>query len=332
MDNDIKVSICCITYNQEKYIRDAIESFLKQKTNFKYEILIRDDASTDNTAKIIREYEEKYPDIIHGIYEEINSFKTKGMIRSILNVYSKAIGKYIAICEGDDYWIDENKLQIQYDYMEEHKNCTLCFHDAIILNMEDNKFYKYNYVNNLFKKKDGIYNVGELDIYGFIPAASYMFPKKCVEKVPDWYYECIVGDRPLKLIVTSYGYAYCIDKVMSVYRVKTGISMMDQLNNINLESKEKSIEYYDKIKWIIEKFDEFTDYKYKDYLEISKLEIEVTKLNIQERYKEIIKNKAFRKFLPKKAIISYYLKEYCPKFYIFLKSVKNKFWKTKTGV
>ena len=102
-DEDILVSISCITYNHEKYIRDALEGFLMQKTDFKYEILIHDDASTDNTAKIIREYEEKYPDLIKPIYQKENQWsKGNYRISSTFNI-PRAKGKYIAFCEGDDF-------------------------------------------------------------------------------------------------------------------------------------------------------------------------------------------------------------------------------------
>ena len=119
-EKNIMVSICCITYNQEKYIKDAIEGFLMQKTNFLFEIIIHDDASTDKTADIIREYQQKYPDKIRTILQKENQYK-KG-VRNSYTVFKEAKGKYIAFCEGDDYWIDENKLQKQVNYMEEHED------------------------------------------------------------------------------------------------------------------------------------------------------------------------------------------------------------------
>ena len=119
---DIKVSICCITFNQEEYISDALDSFLMQKTNFKYEIIIHDDASTDNTVKILKEYKQKYPDIIKLILQENNQYSLGEKVS--VNAYNITTGKYIAICEGDDYLTDENKLQIQVDYLEGNKDCT----------------------------------------------------------------------------------------------------------------------------------------------------------------------------------------------------------------
>ncbi len=110
---ELIVSISCKTYNHEDYIADAIDGFLQQKTNFKYEILIHDDASTDRTADIIRAYEKKYPDLIKPIYQTVNQYSIEGVSVTQLNL-SRAKGKYIAECEGDDYWIDPYKLQKQY--------------------------------------------------------------------------------------------------------------------------------------------------------------------------------------------------------------------------
>jgi len=111
------VSVCCITYNHELYIRQAINGFLMQKTSFPIEIIIHDDASTDNTARIIKEFEDKYPDIIVPIYQKINQYSLG--IKPLQNIVWPIVrGKYIALCEGDDYWIDPLKLQKQVDFLE----------------------------------------------------------------------------------------------------------------------------------------------------------------------------------------------------------------------
>ncbi|MEZ5336072.1 MAG: glycosyltransferase [Methanolobus sp.] len=130
--DEVMVSICCITYNHANFVADALDGFLMQETDFKYEILIHDDASTDGTADVIRSYEEKYPDLVKPIYQTENQYsKGKKIIATFM--YPKAKGKYIAFCEGDDYWTDPKKLQIQFDYMEKHPEVVCCYHVDYLL-------------------------------------------------------------------------------------------------------------------------------------------------------------------------------------------------------
>lgn len=123
----IIVSIRCTAYNHEKYIRDCLEGFIMQKTNFRFEAIVHDDASTDRTADIIREYATKYPDIIKPIYETENQYsKHDGSLSRIMT--EACIGKYIAFCEGDDYWTDPLKLQKQVDFLETHPDIVYSCH------------------------------------------------------------------------------------------------------------------------------------------------------------------------------------------------------------
>ena len=120
--DEILVSIRCAVYNHEPYIRQCLDGFVMQKTNFRFEAIVHDDASTDNSASIIREYAGKYPDIIRPIYETENQFSKKD--GSLMRIITEAChGKYYASCEGDDYWTDPLKLQKQVDYMESHPEC-----------------------------------------------------------------------------------------------------------------------------------------------------------------------------------------------------------------
>lgn len=129
MSEEILVSVICTAYNHEKYIRSALDGFVMQKTSFPFEVLINDDASTDGTAAIIREYAEKYPDIIVPVYQTENQYsKNVSIISNIL--LPMARGKYIAFCEGDDYWTDENKLQMQIDFLESHSDYIACVHNT----------------------------------------------------------------------------------------------------------------------------------------------------------------------------------------------------------
>lgn len=143
---DPLVSIICITYNHEPYIRQCLDGFMMQKTNFPFEVLIHDDASTDKTADIIREYKARYPDVIKPIYQTENQY-SKGVKIGLTYLYPNAKGKYIAECEGDDYWTDPLKLQKQVDFLEDNPSYSLCVHHYQIL--ENNKLMA------IFPKFDG---------------------------------------------------------------------------------------------------------------------------------------------------------------------------------
>ena len=145
-ENDIIVTIQCLAYNHEAYIRQCLDGFVKQKTNFRFEAIIHDDASNDKTPEIIKEYAKKYPDIIKPILETDNQYSKKdGSLEKIIR--SHTYGKYVAMCEGDDYWIDEYKLQKQVDFLEKNKSYVLS-HTAFI--------YQIEYENNRLENTDNI--------------------------------------------------------------------------------------------------------------------------------------------------------------------------------
>lgn len=129
--DDIVLSICCITYNHAAYIQKCIEGFLMQKTSFPIEILIHDDASTDGTAEIVKEFAEKYPDLIFPVFQEENKY-SQGINVAADYLLPRVRGKYIAVCEGDDYWIDPTKLQRQVDFLESHPSFSFCCHQTYI--------------------------------------------------------------------------------------------------------------------------------------------------------------------------------------------------------
>ncbi len=129
--NSVKATILCITYNHEKFIRDALDGFVMQKTNFPFEVIVHDDASTDKTPEIIQEYQLKYPDIIKPVLQTENQF-SQGRDPIIDFMAEKVQGEYVALNEGDDYWTDENKLQKQVDFLDAHPDFAVCFHPVKI--------------------------------------------------------------------------------------------------------------------------------------------------------------------------------------------------------
>lgn len=215
--NNVMVSIVCNTYNHEKYIADALDGFISQKTNFPIEILVMDDASTDGTADIIREYEKKYPEIIKPIYHTVNQWsRGLGPVRQNRD---RAIGKYVAMCEGDDYWIDEYKLQKQVDYMEAHPDCSFCFTNGYLCygNNEPTEKKLIPWAKTaIVKKKSYIYDAGEVELLGSIPTCSFMWRNGLsMLPVSDNAFQ---GDALLKISMTSHGYAYFIDEPLVIYR------------------------------------------------------------------------------------------------------------------
>lgn len=136
--NDPLVSVCVISYNQEQFIKQAIDGILAQKTDFLFELVISDDASTDGSQKIIKEYELQYPDIIRNISKE----KNLGSQSNFYSTMQAAKGKYIALCEGDDYWTDNSKLQKQIDFLEKNPEYGLCYARAKLFHNTKQKFYR----------------------------------------------------------------------------------------------------------------------------------------------------------------------------------------------
>ena len=217
--NDILVSICCLTYNHGQYIRQCLDGFMMQKTTFPFEVLIHDDASTDRTADIIHEYEAKYPDIIKPIYQKENQY-SKGVRISPTFQYPRAKGKYIALCEGDDYWIDPYKLQKQVDFLEDHSEYSMCFHNAMV-HWENGQF-----LDAPFAKLENRDYAGE-EIYEnwIVPTASVVFRKSSLTSKYEERRKnpaVIFGDIILFLSLAEEGKVHAFKEMMSVYRRQEG--------------------------------------------------------------------------------------------------------------
>ena len=257
---NILVSINCITFNHENYIREAIESFLIQETNFDFEILIGDDCSKDNTQNIINEYIEKYPDKV----KLITSKENVGARKNARRVFEASRGKYIAVCEGDDFWTDPKKLQKQFDYMEKNKECNLVFSNVKHLN---DKTKKVN-INNV--TKGGKYYLEEVILNGggFIPTATIFYRKNIMENPPAFYEKASVGDYPLQIICSLDGYVYCMEEVTAMYRVDVKNSWTSkQLKRIN---KEIYINNWNNTLSLLDMVNEYTQYRYNDIIMKSK--------------------------------------------------------------
>lgn len=216
----IMVSIACATYNHEPYIRQCLEGFVMQKTNFKFEAVVHDDASTDKTPDIIREYEAKYPDIIKPIYQKTNGF---GSERNKNMKFKAWRGKYLAMCEGDDYWTDPYKLQKQVDFLEKNEEYLGAIHYARFYNLKENKFSSWIYGEN-YKR----YYIIWLDILregNNIPSCSVIFRKEYYSlPLPKWYSKTPYGDMAMYFHLLSNNRKFYIFKeVMAQYNYGEGL-------------------------------------------------------------------------------------------------------------
>ena len=203
------VSVCCLTYNHAPYIRQCLDGFMIQKADFLIEVLIHDDASTDGTADIIREYEAKYPDSIKPIYQVENQYSKK--IRSISGRFNfpRAQGKYIALCEGDDYWTDPYKLQRQVDFLETHEEVALSAENGWVKNSVINKEHLFNE-----EKNERLYSAYEMLQTRRFPTASVVFPAKYLEDILKLKF---TADTILWVLLSTKGRVHYNPVVSSVY-------------------------------------------------------------------------------------------------------------------
>lgn len=211
------VSICCTTYNHARFIRQCMDGFLQQKTSFPIEVLIHDDASTDGTQDIIREYEKKYPNIVKPIYQIENQY-SKGVKVSLVYNYSRARGKYIALCEGDDYWTDPYKLQKQVDFLESHPDYVMCSHRY--------NSYKES-INKLFYDNSPDYQGEVYDLNYLIHGGWCFQPLSVVYRFDALdrhnYNKCKYSmDAVLFYEILKNGKGFCLPNIMAVYRVHHG--------------------------------------------------------------------------------------------------------------
>lgn len=211
------VSISCITYNHEPYIAQTLDGFLMQKTSFPFEILIHDDASTDRTADIIREYEKKFPNLIKPIYQKENQYSKGFTSVSATWNFPRAKGKYIALCEGDDYWIDENKLQMQVDFLENNPEYGMCYTKANVY-IQKEKNFRNGTVGAAFDSFDDLVLKGNR-----VPTLTTVYRRDLFDRywqeVQPGTRGWLMGDYPMWLYFAHESKVKFFNHVTSVYRV-----------------------------------------------------------------------------------------------------------------
>lgn len=215
--NEILVSVCCMTYNHVSFIRQCLDGFMMQKCSFNFEVLIHDDASTDGTQNIIQEYVTRYPDIIKPIYQKENQY-SKGIDPNVKYNFSRAKGKYIAMCEGDDYWTDPYKLQKQVDFLGSHPDYVMCSH----------RFNQYVQDKNLLEEeKDLTFQGADYDLKNLIggkwltQTLTVMYRRDALDLQRYESYGMSL-DMILFYELLRNGKGYCFSDVMGVYRLHKG--------------------------------------------------------------------------------------------------------------
>jgi len=238
------VSICSITYNHENFIEEALDSFLMQETDFPFEIIIDDDFSEDNTAKIIRKYEKTFPKIIKANLRR----KNVGMIENHIDNTQRAQGKYIALCEGDDYWINPLKIQKQVDFLGNNENFSFCFHDYDVWDEMEQTYRRNASIHHFNFPINSVYSSTRILLGPFIASALTLMYKnildrpKCLNSLP-------FGDKSLEKLLAFYGDGYFMNDSMSCYRNhNAGISKNIKWKELMANQEEINLELYECLK------------------------------------------------------------------------------------
>jgi glycosyltransferase involved in cell wall biosynthesis len=229
----IVVSVVCATFNHELYIEDAIIGFLMQETDFAFEVIIHDDASTDKTADIVREYQRKYPKIIKPIYQTENQY-SKGGFKPGVYAASFAKGEYIALCEGDDYWCSKSKLHKQFLILAHNPLINLCVHAHNALSQDFSYTKKYLTVKNRSVVSVNKFIIGD---GGYVATSSLFIKKIVIDELPLWFFEdAPVGDYYIQILSSYPNGAVYIDELMSVYR-KDAVNNWSSIHLSNFKKK-----------------------------------------------------------------------------------------------
>lgn len=265
MADNILVSILCTTYNQEKYITRALDGMVSQKTKFRFEILVHDDASTDSTPEIIKSYAERYPELIVPILEKKNQF-SKGIKITKDILIPKARGKYIALCEGDDYWTDINKIQVQTEIMEEHPECSACVHRVQGVSEDESTMIKTfpdeNMETGVISAKDVMHRM-LFDGEWLFQTTSYFFKRQDAidmsHKKYVFWEKPGYGDFSYMQMAAANGNFYYINRIMSCYRMGAIGSLVKRDSNVERRKavNQRFIE-------AVQNFDVVTDGKFHD--------------------------------------------------------------------
>lgn len=223
----MEVTVLIVTYNHEKYIAQALDGVLMQETDFEYEIVVIEDCSTDATREILRAYQAQYPAKIRLRLATRNQCSNKAFVEE----FQASSSSYVAILDGDDYWISPKKLQKQVEFLRAHPECVLCFHNA-------KKVYEDQRLPISYNPPDQKTFSGLEDIWQgcFIASPTPMFRKNVLRELPQWYSNLPFGDWPLHILYAEHGKIGYIDEILAVHRIHSGGVWSKQNSIQKLES------------------------------------------------------------------------------------------------
>lgn len=312
----MKVSVYCLVYNHEKYLRDALDGFVNQKTNFDYEVFVHDDVSTDGSREIIREFAQKYPHIIKPILQTENQY-SKGVKILQTHILPHMTGEYIAVCEGDDYWNDPHKLQLQVDFLDSHPDYVACVHNTIMENLQTGE------------KKPMFFHEADEDVTfeqavqkgsACYQTSALMYRIAYTKQRPEFFKKARgFGDYPLAIYLTLSGKVRFLNQTMSVYRLGTGGSWTAR-SRANLR---KNADFRQSVADMLREVDRYTEGRYTQMLEKLILENEYMALFYNESYAQMRKP-PYDKFYRAESLkfrVKTYLKQYLSPAYHFYRKL-----------
>lgn len=309
----MKVSILCIAYNHEKHIRKALDGFVSQKTNFDYEVIVHDDASTDRTADIIREYAQKYPQLIKPIYQTENKYSQQVDIVGDI-MLPVASGQYLATCEGDDYWTDETKLQLQVDFLDRNPDYIACVHNCWLHDLSTNQ------KTIMYPQEDKDLHVLDVIKGGSCcyQTASVVCRREAYLDVPPFVPNFF--DYPLAIHLAILGPIRYMGRIMSVYNVGTASSW----TVASQKDLDRGAIFHRFVSDMLKQVDEYTGFIYTEQIRELIHYNNYKALYFEEKYSEL-RSPEYRSLYQQESFASrfrMYLKQYFPPLYHLYRNLK----------
>lgn len=308
------IDVHLITYNHEKFVAQAIESVLAQRTDFSYRLIVGDDCSTDNTQAIARRYAEQDPDRIQLVFDPVHhGHGNKDRVG--IKVLNLSTAKYVAWLDGDDFWTDSNKLQKQVDFLEANPDFAICFHNVSAFYQDGSKGPE----NLCPPDQREVSTIEHLLAGNFIPSCSVVFRRSLYFEFPKWFFTLKMADWPLYVLISPHGKIKYLNEVMAAYRMHTSGAWSPRARS-----------YHDvNFLKLLDHVDGYFDYRYKSTIDVTRARyyFELAELYFERGHPGLalvpIKRGLRASRLTHRGLISFYLQAKVPKLYNSLRSLRN---------